>query len=32
MLDPKFVEENPEFVAKKIALRGMDIDLDEFLN
>lgn len=31
MLDPKFVEENPEFVAKKIALRGMDIDLDEFL-
>ena len=31
MLDPKFVEENPEFVAKKIALRGMDLDLGEFL-
>ena len=31
MLDPKFVEENPEFVAEKIALRGMDLDLGEFL-
>lgn len=31
MLDPKFVEKNPEFVMEKIALRGMDLDLDEFL-
>jgi seryl-tRNA synthetase len=31
MLDIKFVEENPELVVKKIALRGIDLDLDEFV-
>ena len=31
MLDPKFVEENPELVEKKLALRGIDFDLSEFL-
>ncbi len=31
MLDVKFVAENPELVVKKIALRGVDIDLGEFL-
>jgi seryl-tRNA synthetase len=31
MLDPKFVEENPELVVKKTGLRGLDLDLGEFL-
>ncbi len=31
MLDVKFVEENPELVVKKMALRGIDLDLEEFL-
>lgn len=31
MLDVKFVEENPELVIKKMALRGIDLDLREFL-
>jgi seryl-tRNA synthetase len=31
MLSIKLVEEKPDFVRQKIALRGMDVDLDEFL-
>jgi len=31
MLDPKFVQENPDFVIKKMACRGIKIELDEFL-
>ncbi len=31
MLDLKFVEENPELVIEKTALRGIDLDLGEFL-
>lgn len=31
MLDPKFVEENPELVQDRISTRGLNIDLDEFL-
>jgi seryl-tRNA synthetase len=31
MLDPKLVEENPGLVEKKIALRGINLDLDEFV-
>jgi seryl-tRNA synthetase len=31
MLDLKFVEENPELLVKKMALRGIDLHLDEFL-
>jgi len=30
MLDVKFVNENPELVIKKISLRGIEINLDEF--
>lgn len=32
MLSAKLVEEKPDFVKQKIALRGIEIDLDEFLN
>lgn len=32
MLDPKFVQENPDLIIKKIASRGMEIDLSEFLS
>jgi len=31
MLDAKFVQENPDFVIKKMAARGLKIDLDEFI-
>jgi seryl-tRNA synthetase len=31
MLDVKIVEENPELVVKKMALRGIDLDLGKFL-
>jgi seryl-tRNA synthetase len=31
MLDPKFVEENPRLVEKRMALRGISLDLDEFV-
>ena len=31
MLDRKYVQENPDLVIKKLALRGKDIDLQEFL-
>jgi len=31
MLDVKFVEENPGLVVKKMALRGINLDLDGFL-
>ncbi|MGD9345134.1 MAG: serine--tRNA ligase [Candidatus Aminicenantes bacterium] len=31
MLNPKLVEEKPDFVRQKLALRGVSIDLDEFL-
>ncbi len=31
MLDPKFVVENPEIVQKKIASRGIDLNLNDFL-
>jgi seryl-tRNA synthetase len=31
MLNPKFVEENPELVIKKMAMRGIDLDLDNFV-
>jgi seryl-tRNA synthetase len=31
MLDAKFVEENPELVVQKMASRGIDLDLGEFL-
>lgn len=31
MLDEKYVAENPEFVVQKMALRGMELDLDEFM-
>ena len=31
MLDVKFVEENAELVVKKMALRGINLDLDEFV-
>lgn len=31
MLDPKFVAENPEIVQKKIASRGIDLNLNDFL-
>jgi seryl-tRNA synthetase len=31
MLDAKFVEENPELVVLKMASRGIDLDLGEFL-
>lgn len=31
MLSIKFVEESPDFVRKKVALRGIEVDLDEFL-
>jgi seryl-tRNA synthetase len=31
MLDMKFVAENPELVVKKMASRGIDLDLGEFL-
>ena len=31
MLDIKLVQENPDFVIEKIASRGIDIDLQEFL-
>jgi len=30
MLDVKFVEENPELVVKKMALRGIDFDMENF--
>jgi seryl-tRNA synthetase len=32
MLSPKFVEEKPGFVREKMALRGVAVDLDKFLN
>jgi seryl-tRNA synthetase len=32
MLSVKLVEEQPDFIRQKLALRGMEIDLDEFLN
>ncbi len=32
MLSPKFVEENPDLVRQKMSLRGLDVDLDEFLS
>ena len=32
MLSQKLVEEKPDFVKQKTALRGMDVDLSEFLN
>lgn len=32
MLSLKFVEENLDFVKQKIALRGVDVDLDRFLS
>ncbi len=31
MLDRKYVQENPDLVIKKLALRGKDLDLQEFL-
>jgi seryl-tRNA synthetase len=31
MLNPKLVEENPELVIKKMAMRGIDLDLDNFV-
>jgi seryl-tRNA synthetase len=31
MLDPKFVQENADLIVKKIATRGLKIELDEFL-
>ncbi len=31
MLDAKFIAENPDLVMKKIALRGINLDLGEFL-
>ena len=31
MLDIKFVQENRDFVMKKAASRGLEIDLDEFM-
>ncbi len=31
MLDPKFIQENPEYVIEKIGTRGLEIDLNEFL-
>ena len=31
MLDVKLVQEKPDFVIKKMAARGLDIDLDEYL-
>ncbi len=32
MLDPKLIRANPEMVAKKLALKGTDTGLEEFLN
>ena len=32
MINPKTIEENLDFVRQKIALRGVNIDLDEFLS
>ena len=32
MLDIKFVQENPDLIREKLTLRGMSLDLDEFLN
>jgi seryl-tRNA synthetase len=32
MLNAKFVEENPDFVREKMALRGVEVDLDGFLS
>ncbi len=32
MLDRKYVQENPDLVIKKSALRGVDLDLQEFLS
>jgi seryl-tRNA synthetase len=31
MLDAKFVEENPDLLVKKIAMRGIDLDLGKFI-
>lgn len=31
MLDPKFIQENPEYVVEKINTRGLRLDLNEFL-
>ncbi len=31
MLDPKFVQENADLIVKKVATRGLKIELDEFL-
>ncbi|MFC2157541.1 serine--tRNA ligase [Acidobacteriota bacterium] len=31
MLDIKFVQENPDLIREKLSLRGMSLDLDEFL-
>ena len=31
MLDPKFIQENPEYVIEKVGTRGLKIDLNEFL-
>ena len=32
MLSIKLVEEKPDFVRQKMALRGVNVDLDEFLS
>jgi seryl-tRNA synthetase len=32
MLSPKLIEEKPDFVREKMALRGLEVDLDRFLN
>ena len=31
MLDPKFIQDNPEYVIEKVGTRGLKIDLNEFL-
>jgi seryl-tRNA synthetase len=32
MLDPKFVQENPDLIIQKMASRGIDFDLSDFLD
>lgn len=32
MLDAKLVQEKPDFIIQKISVRGLDLDLDEFLS